>query len=128
MTNRIAVVPDDEDPAEFLKRLKARVDENGGVIAVQMEELRDGFGWRRLGPHVAERISDKLAGVGLGHAPDPLPEVRWERTLLFTLGSDIGRVIGAVLDPDENGAALLREKIGGEAAEMLAQIRALVSP
>jgi hypothetical protein len=110
----------------FVQNLKAEVDANGEVTVRTMQSVRAGFGYGRLGPNVTDLISRKLAGAGLGHAPADLPMEQERRVLIFTLGSEVANVIGAVLNPAEGSDDVLRKVTGGGAADVIAQIRALV--
>ncbi|MFY9265732.1 MAG: hypothetical protein WAO61_09955 [Solirubrobacterales bacterium] len=91
-----------------------------------MERLRDTLGVKRLGIHVCKEISDKLAGVGLGHSPKDLEPDSWQEVRLFTLGTPVAGVINASLKPGSDGDDVLRESAESEANEILRSVRALV--
>jgi len=114
------------DPDAYLNQLKSDVGENGHVMTVSMVNLRNGFGYGRLGVHVTSFISKRLASAGLGHAPTPLPQDQWTAVLLYTLGSPIAALVEAVLRPSEAGEQALRRAGGGQDADTVARIRALV--
>jgi hypothetical protein len=109
-----------------LDSLKKEVEADGHVMTTTMLSLRNGFGYGRLGPHVAQFISGRLASAGLGHAPSPLPLDQFQTVLIYTLGSPVANLVDAALRPSEAGAKALRNAGGGQAADLLAQIKALV--
>jgi hypothetical protein len=113
-------------PYEHLDELRKEVENNGGIVATTMQELRDAYGARKLGVHVRTAISNELAGRGLGHVPAELPEYQHYEVLIFRLGSDIARVVQAVQSPSAQSAALLRDLAQSEARTRLEQIRALL--
>ncbi len=105
--------------------IKAAVAENGGVLTVSMEQLREAHDFGRLGPHVKKSISDSLAKNGLGYFPD-LGDYQHEMTRVYQLGTPVADLIGAVLHPTPGNDTKLRKAAGGEDAEVLAKVRALV--
>jgi hypothetical protein len=109
-----------------LGELKEAVVANGDVLTLPMEALRDAYGAKRAGRIVREDLAKKLAGVGLGHFPDQLPTYQHELVRLYTLGSRIHDLINAVSGPSEDNDEVLKEAAGGEEAEVLRQVRALV--
>ena len=108
--------------------LVKRVEENGGVLTVRMAELRDAHEAGKLGKHVRKGIADRLAGMGIGHYPQELPDSQHLSVRLYKLGSAVADIIAAVLEVDENGEGdgVLRSAAGSDAAETLKQVRALV--
>src|SRR6266511_1860864 len=111
-----------------LDELKEAVVATSNVLTVKMEELRNAYGALRAGVNVRKDIAKKLAGSGLGHFPNELPAYQHEPVRLFTLGSPIHDLINSVLDPNEGSDEVLRSAVQGEAADVLAQVRALVCP
>jgi len=105
--------------------IRERVTANNDVLTLRMEELRDAFGVRRLGPHVCDEISQKLKGVGLGHTPELEPD-GWLNVRLYRLGTPVAAVIAAVENPGADGDNRLRELGTNEPAQVIDQIRALV--
>ncbi len=111
-----------------MDKLKAEVEANGGVQSFTMDVVRDAYGAGRLGVHVRSGISKALQGMGLGHYPPMLPDSQYEKVRIYKLGSQVADVIGAVLRPGSEGDERLRELTGGNASELLAQVRELVCP
>jgi hypothetical protein len=111
---------------DTLEELKDLVESSGGVLTVDMEDVRDAYGAGRLGVHVRLNISKALNGLGLGHYPPALPDRQWQPIRVYKLGSPAADFIGAVLDPSEDNDEVIREAAGGEAAQTLEQIRELV--
>ena len=108
--------------------LRARVDANGGVLTVRMEELRDAAGYQRLGSRICEELSDMLGNEGLGHTPTEMSPDAWAPVRLYTVGSPVARIVRAVERPGDDGDATLRELASDEAGRVLQQVRTLVCP
>ena len=87
--------------------LASKVNRSAERLLVPMEALRDLHGKGRLGPRVNDEISQHLRGVGLGHAPDPLPTKQSDLILIFRFGSKIDRVFNALKKPDSSALAVL---------------------
>ncbi|MCH7699453.1 MAG: hypothetical protein IH865_11005 [Chloroflexi bacterium] len=111
---------------ETMDDLREAVETRDGVLTLLLEQVRDAYGAGRLGVHVRTAISKKLQGLGLGHYPDPLPTYQEEEVRLYTLGSGIADIIGAVLGPSREHDEEIRSAVGGEAAEVLEKVRELV--
>jgi hypothetical protein len=114
------------DTDQYVDSVRNQVLAESNAIALPMRELREGCGFGRLGPHVCAEISRRLEGVGLGHAPDSLPEDQRATVLIYRLGTEVADVANAVLHPSDAGAAALRSATGTEANQVLKQVRALV--
>ncbi|MBA4180695.1 MAG: hypothetical protein C0506_08925 [Anaerolinea sp.] len=108
-----------------VNEIKAAAAEAGGVLTVTMEQLREAHDYGRLGPHVKKSISDSLAKNGLGYFPQ-LGDYQHETTRVYQLGTPVADLISAVLNPTSANDVRLRKAAGGEDAEVLAKIRALV--
>lgn len=106
--------------------LRALVDGAGGLIVTDMESLRDAHGVGKLGVHVRAAIHDRLADQGLGHLPYDLPSYQHEEVRVYRLGSEIAKVVNAVLRPSPSGDDILRQSVGTDAQQTLARIRELV--
>jgi hypothetical protein len=102
------------------------VDEQEGVATVWMAGLRTAQNAGKLGVHVRKAISDELNRRGLGYYPKPLPEYQQYQVRVYRLGSRIANIIDAVLDIDEESNETIRSAAGGDAGEVLKQVRALV--
>lgn len=105
--------------------IRKRVEANHDVLSVRMEELRDAMGVRRLGPHVCEQISERLAGQGIGHTPQLVPD-GWQEVRLYKIGTSVGTLISSATTPGEDGDNRLRELAANEPAQIIEQVRALV--
>ncbi|MEJ7841477.1 MAG: hypothetical protein WKF95_06865 [Rubrobacter sp.] len=81
--------------------LKADVEMNGNVLTVTMERLRNAAGANKLGVHVRSDISNTLAGIGLDHVPQELPNYQHEQVRIFKRGTLVGDLITTVLTPGE---------------------------
>jgi hypothetical protein len=108
--------------------LRKKVEENGNVVTVSMGTLRDAHGAGKLGVHVRAAISKELAGRGLGHYPDPLPEYQEQVARIFKLGSPIADLLDAALQPNDDHDEELRQAVSGDAQEKINRIRELVCP
>lgn len=106
--------------------VKAQVAAASGVLTVPMSELRDVNGSGRLGPYVVEAISKQLAGRGIGHYPEDLPQNQWEKVRLFGLGSEIAELYKLVNDVTEEGDEKLRHFGHDDAKKQLDRIRQIV--
>lgn len=114
---------------KFTEEITEAIAKESGVMAITMRELRDGFGYKRLGPHVVATISAELKAVGLGHFPVPLPDDQRENVLIYKLNSPLEGVLKAVVTPSPESVEVLRQLYTDEnhAATLLAQIKQLVA-
>lgn len=114
--------------AEFktLDDLVAEVKDNGGVVTVAAEDLRDRYGADRLGVNVRASIANELAGRGLAHYPTPLPDRHYDLVRVYKQGSPIADLIQAVLTVDSKSDARLRRAAKGDCEKVLAKIRELL--
>ena len=109
--------------------LKNAVENNGSVLTVTMERLRDTHGAAKLGVHVRAEISSKLAGVGLAHVPSELPSYQHEQVRLYKMGTGVADAITTALTPGERNDAKLAEQFGTgdvDYAAIVQKIRELV--
>lgn len=110
--------------------IKDDVEKNGNVLTLTMESLRDAHGAAKLGVHVRKEISSTLAGMGLGHIPQELPNYQHELVRVYKNGTVIGDLIATVLTPGEQNDTELVEQFGGanvDYASVVQQIRELVA-
>jgi hypothetical protein len=114
------------DEYQSLTEVKAAVDAQGGVLSMPAWVIRNAYGAERLGAIVRVNISKSLRGIGLGHVPIELPDRSDELVRVFKLGSPVADLIEAVLEPGTAGDDALLQASGGNAANLLAQIRELV--
>ena len=94
--------------------------------------------WAPCGTHTAlgdsaltyaPRLSQILAGEGLGHIPEELPSYQDELVRLYKKGTPVGQLIDAVLSPGEQNDISLSERFSSEApdyAAMVGKIRDIV--
>src|SRR5712692_9772021 len=81
--------------------IKQKVEKNGNVMTLTMEELRDAHGASKLGVNVREEIRSTLAGLGLGHVPEELPNYQNEQVRVYKKGTPVGELIDTVLTTGE---------------------------
>jgi hypothetical protein len=108
------------------EELRAVVEENANIAKISMFDLREAHGAGKLGIHVRREISEQLAGRGLGHFPDELPQYQEDEVRVYRRGTPVADIVEAVLKPSDFGDQLLREASGGEAADLLKKVRQLV--
>ncbi|MGL5823422.1 MAG: hypothetical protein ACRCYU_00940 [Nocardioides sp.] len=108
------------------EELGGLVDSEDGLVLTTMEELRDAHGVGKLGVHVRAAIHERLAGQGLGHLPYELPSYQHEEVRIYRLGSQIAKVVNAVIRPSATGDDILRQSVGTDAQKTLAQVRELI--
>lgn len=112
------------------EEIKDQVEKSGNVLTVTMEQLREAYGAGRLGVHVREEISQMLAGIGLGHVPQELPNYQHELVRLYKRGTPVGQIIEVVLTPSEQHDRTLVERFsvqGPDYAALIQKIRDLVA-
>ena len=111
-------------------QIKDAVEKNGNVKTVTMKDLRDAHGTLKLGSTVREQISAELAGMGLGHIPQVLPNNQDELVRVYKHGTPIGELIDTVLKPGPLNDNKLSAQFGGEDvdnAAIVQKIRELVT-
>ncbi len=112
------------------EQLKADVEGNCNVLTVTMERLRNAHGAGKLGVHVCREISNRLAGLGLGHVPVDLPSYQEKQVRIYKLGTEVAVVVRAALEPGPEYDAKLKDyavKDASQCSEILEKIRELVS-
>lgn len=110
--------------------LKKLVEQNGNVLTVTMEQLRDAAGAGKLGVHVRAEVSRTLAGMGLGHIPQELPSYQHELVRLYKQGTPVGELIATVLAPGQQNDDKLSGQVAGggpDYAAIVKRIRELVA-
>jgi hypothetical protein len=120
MIARISTTP--KTYADLAQRITAR----GGVLNIEMMQLREIHGAGKLGVHVAQNISDKLHSLGMGHQPEELPQQQSELVRIYIRGSPVGKLIAAALTIDDNSNRILREAANNEDSQVVEKIRELV--
>jgi len=91
--------------------LAKRVARNGGVLLVEMGDLRKLLSVGRLGPNVCKEISNRLRSVGLQHTPDPLPTYQHLWSIVFQAGTDFARRADAILRPSPEKKEIIKKLI-----------------
>ncbi|WP_052509958.1 hypothetical protein [Vreelandella aquamarina] len=110
--------------------IKTEVEQNGNVLTISMEELRNAAGASRLGVNVRDDISSTLAGMGLGHVPVELPAYYYEPVRLYKRGTAVGKMIDTMLEPGEQNDRQLVDRLGEDGldyAVIVERIRDLVN-
>lgn len=110
--------------------IKTKVESNGNVLSITMEELRLAHGAGKLGVNVRSEISSALLGTGLGHVPIELPTYSHEFVRLYKLGTPVGQMITNVLTPGQQNDEKLVAQFGGAVADhasIVQKIRELVA-
>jgi len=113
-----------------IEEIKEQVEKNGNLLTVTMEQLREAHGAGRLGVNVRSEISQLLAGMGLGHVPQELPNYQDELVRLYKRGTPVGQLIEVVLTPGEQHDGTLIERFstqGLDYAAIVQKIRELVA-
>ncbi len=112
-------------------KIKEAVENNGNVLTVTMEQLRDVHGAGKLGKYVKADISSALAGLGLGHVPPELPGYQHELVRLYKMGTQVADAITTALTPGQRNDAKLVEQFGDgdveDYAAIVQKIRELVA-
>jgi hypothetical protein len=110
--------------------IKDDVEKNGNVKTVTMEQLRDAHGTLKLGVHVRAEISAALAGIGLGHVPEELPNYQHEQVRVYKKGTPVGDLIETVLKTGQQNDTKLSGQFaaqGVDYAGIVGKIRELVA-
>ena len=102
------------------------VKDNGDVLSITMLALRNVHGADRLGNIVRENISNKLKGKGLSHYPPELPKSQGEYVLIFRWGSEVHKVIRAVIEPNPDTDYRIRNAVESQGKDTLDRIRELL--
>ena len=127
----LALTPNRGTNMASWEELKEDVENNGNVLTLTMESLRDAYGASKLGVHVCAGIRKTLAGIGLGHVPQELPLYQHEQVRLYKKGTDVGDLIDTVLIPGPQNDQSLAERFtnaeGQDYVAIVQAIRELVS-
>jgi len=102
------------------------LEEQENLLTLTMQQVRDAWGYAKLGIHVRRQISNDLRGMGIGHYPVDLPEYQHQFVRLYKLGTSVARIHEAVLNPSVENDHELRQMAGGDARATLDKIKALV--
>ena len=111
------------------EEVREAVSDAGGVLTFEAWELRDALEAGRLTRRINGMISETLRSYGLGHVPfkvDDLPTNQYGSVRVYDATLPVGKAIEAAHLPGKENDRLLKESVKGDAAQILAQIRALV--
>ena len=94
--------------ANGVKKIHERVQDAGGIVKINLGELRDELGYARIGKKILAKMSDHLTDSNLGYFPggtlseDSNPEPRqWQEVWVYERdGSAKSAVLDAVADPE----------------------------
>src|SRR5689334_2753594 len=114
------------DATASLEALAREVAENGGVLSVTMERLRNACGYERVGPHVVDRMAEKLRLKGINHLPRMLPMDRTRLVRLYDSKTPAGALIKAVVRPGLSNDEKIVSLASSNAAETLRKISELL--
>lgn len=106
--------------------LRDAVIASGDVLTVRVGDVRDAFGYGRLGILVRDEIAKKLSGLGIAIYPAEVPDWQEKPIRLYRMGQPVADLIDAVLNPSPSHDDEIRSATRGEAADVLNQVRALV--
>ena len=113
-----------------LDAVARRVREHGGVLSVNMGQLRDAVGAGKLGSNVVAEISNGLRERGIRHYPEKLPTYQHEVVRLYEAGSHVGRLVEAVLTPGQEGDDVLRAATSGsgDGIDIYERLKSVIYP
>jgi hypothetical protein len=119
MTDTYEVNETSSAPASW-EELRRVVVEHHGVYRMDMGTLREIGGFGRLGTNVRQILSNKLAGIGVGHLPAELPAYQEIQVLLYQYGTPAADVIAAIRQGATEDAedALVRLNSSGDLAKV----------
>jgi hypothetical protein len=106
--------------------LKMAVDENQGILTLDMRQLRDIHNADRLGIHVRANISKELASRGLAHYPIDLPDRQHEYARIYKQGTSVATLINAVLKVEPQADSVIRKAATSNGSKILDKIRELL--
>ena len=89
--------------------LAGLVDQNAGVMTVEMGVLRDVHKAGKLGSIVVAGIHERLESLGLGHVPPELPTYQDQRAIVYRKGTPVARLINALTSINEHSDRVLRD-------------------
>lgn len=124
------------------KKIHEQARENGGIVKINLGQLRDELGYSRIGKKVLNTMSNHLSDSGLGYFPggtldaESNPEPRqWQEVWVYERdGSAKSAVLDAVADPENNDLVAALNMFSGDTPDFksmddtqkLTMIRALV--
>lgn len=120
------MVDEYEHDYENVAELREAVEAHGNLLAVPMWAVRDAYGADRLGKIVRQNIPVALANEGLGLAPKEVPDRQYETVRVYRLGTEVARLIDAVLQPNLEGDERLRSAASAETLGQIDRIREIV--
>ena len=112
---------------DSLEQIKEAVADHGGVLTLNMGELRDAYGADRLGSHIREGIEGEFGELGLAHRPRRLTNCQEDTVRLYLPKSPVGKLLEAASRRGESSDNVLRRLANGEAERKLRQMTELLS-
>ena len=107
--------------------LVAKVNDNGGVVVLQMREIRDAYGAQKLGSQVVRDIEKAITAQGLAYYPTPsIPGNQNEWVTLYLPGSPAGKLINAVLSPSAESREIICDALSGADKDALREIKGII--
>ena len=122
----MAVLEMTEEMKKAFDEIRQRVESNGDIILMSMEELRNAIGARKLGIWILKDIDKQLRARGLLYLPDTLPNYQHEFVMLYRQGSRVETIIRAVHSVSQESVDTLRDAAESESSQVLEQIRRLL--
>ena len=95
-----------------LASLRRKIESKGGVLTLEMGELRKMFGAQRLGANIRAAMSNTLKEAGIGHYPTLLPNNQHSLVRFYLLSTPLPEVVKAVNTPGPEGDRILVEALG----------------
>lgn len=128
--------------ANGVKKIHEQARDNGGIVKINLGQLRDELGYSRIGKKVLGTMAQHLSDSNLGYFPggtldaESNPEPRqWQEVWVYERdGSAKSAVLDAVADPEKNDLVAALNMFTGDApdfksmddAQKMTMIRALV--
>ena len=107
--------------------LVAKVNDNGGVVVLQMREIRDAYGAQKLGSKVVRDIEKAITAQGLAYYPTPsIPGNQNEWLTLYLPDGPAAKLINAVLSPSEESIEIIRDALSGADKAALKEIKVII--
>lgn len=101
-------IKDFSDNISGMKKITQKLNAGNGIITIEMRELRDMVGAKKLGRNVITRIDEKLAENNIRHYPNHLPNSQESVVRLYDAGSTASELINSVLTPSCSSDEVIR--------------------
>ncbi len=102
-----------------LQNIKESIIANGNVKTFTMQVLRDAVGAERLGNQIRANISTQLAGMGIGHVPETVPNDQTATIRLYIKGTSAGNMIDTILTPGETNDQKITQQSAEQRTDLL---------